>query len=338
MARLDRLVTAKAIAQYAAVLGRQFSYALLHAVSQVDEGLLQQELGRLVEAEIVYQRGAPPQSTYVFKHALIQDVAYQSLLKSTRQQYHQRIAQVLAEQFPETAETQPELLAHHYTEAGLIEQAIPYWQRAGQHASDRSANVEAISHFTTGIELLKTLPETPGAYPGRLGAVHWPRHSLVDDQRARQRPRWSTPTLRPTSCVSKWARRPSLPKSCMACGGFIIHADSCTRRESSEKPSYAWRNAPTTLHSRCSPIMPSGQRGSTLARCGCRPGGGSPAPGGKHRRLHARPAPSSDIPPRPWVSCHFYVAWTLWLLGYPEQALARVQEALALAHALVASL
>src|SRR5262249_14995560 len=99
--------------------------------------------------------------TYTFKHALIQDAAYQSLLRSIRQQYHQCIAQVLAEHFPETAETQPELLAHHYTEAGLIEQAIGYWQRAGQQASKRSANLEAISHFTTGIELLKTLPETP---------------------------------------------------------------------------------------------------------------------------------------------------------------------------------
>src|SRR4029434_10258559 len=161
MARLDRLVTANAIAQYAAVIGRQFSYAVLRAVSQVDEGLLQQELGRLVEAEIVYQRGAPPQSTYVFKHALIQDVAYQSLLKSTRPQYHQRIAQVLAEQFPETAETQPELLAHHYTAAGLSEHAIGYWQRAGRKAYERSANVEAISHLTQVLALLTTLPDTP---------------------------------------------------------------------------------------------------------------------------------------------------------------------------------
>src|SRR5207302_2178441 len=97
-------------------------------------------------------------ATYIFKHALIQDAAYQSLLKSTRQQYHQRIAQVLEAQFPETAEMRPELLAHHYTEAGFIEQAIPYWQRAGQQASERSAHLEAISHFTTGIELLKTPP------------------------------------------------------------------------------------------------------------------------------------------------------------------------------------
>jgi len=96
----------------------------------------------------------------MFKHALIQDTAYQSLLRSTRQQYHQRIAQVLEEQFPETVQTQPELVAHHYTEAGFTEQAIPYWQRAGQHASARSAHLEAVSHFTTAIELLTTLPET----------------------------------------------------------------------------------------------------------------------------------------------------------------------------------
>jgi predicted ATPase len=109
MARLDRLITAKAVAQYAAVIGRQFSYAWLHAVTQLDEAILQRALHRLVEAAWVYQRGLPPQATYTFKHALIQDAAYQSLLKSTRQQYHPRIAQVLAAQCPETAEIQPAL-------------------------------------------------------------------------------------------------------------------------------------------------------------------------------------------------------------------------------------
>src|SRR5262249_28885458 len=160
MARLDRLVTAKAVAQYAAVIGRQFAYELLQAVSQVDQAMLQHELGRLVEAEIVYQRGVLPQSTYVFKHALIQDAAYESLLKSTRQQYHQRIAQVLEAQFPETAEAQPELLAQHYTEATLLEDAVDFWHKAGQKASERSANLEAISHFTRGLEVLHTLPDT----------------------------------------------------------------------------------------------------------------------------------------------------------------------------------
>jgi class 3 adenylate cyclase/predicted ATPase len=161
MARLDRLVSAKGIAQLGAVIGRQFAYALLHAVSHVDDATLQRELSRLVDAELVYQRGVPPQSTYLFKHALIRDAAYESLLKSTRQQYHQRIAQVLEAQFPETAETQPELVAHHYTEAGLTEQAVGYWQQAGEKARQRSANTEAIVHLSRGLELIKMLPETP---------------------------------------------------------------------------------------------------------------------------------------------------------------------------------
>jgi predicted ATPase len=159
MARLDRLVTAKGIAQIGATIGRQFAYALLQRVSQVDEMTLQRELGRLVEAELVYQRGLPPQSTYVFKHALIQDIAYESLLKSTRQQYHQRLAHVLEAQFPETAEAEPELLAHHYTEAGLSEQAVGYWYKAGQRAHERSAHVEAIRYLNKGLDILQTLPE-----------------------------------------------------------------------------------------------------------------------------------------------------------------------------------
>jgi predicted ATPase/class 3 adenylate cyclase len=161
MARLDRLATVKGLAQLGATLGREFAYDLLQAVAPWDEATLQRGLHQLVEAEFLYQQGLPPQATYRFKHALIQDAAYQALLKSTRQQHHQRIAQVLEAQFPETAATQPELLAQHYTEAGLTEQAIPYWQRAGQRALQRSANQEAIEHLTTGLELLATLPETP---------------------------------------------------------------------------------------------------------------------------------------------------------------------------------
>ncbi len=160
MARLDRLVTAKGVAQMSATIGRQFAYDLLQAVSQLDASTLQRELGRLVEAEIIYQRGLPPQATYVFKHALIQDAAYESLLKRTRQQYHQRIAQVLESQFPETVAGQPELLAHHCTEAGLTEKAVHYWHTAAQRAGERSAHLEAIIHLRQGLQLLQTLPET----------------------------------------------------------------------------------------------------------------------------------------------------------------------------------
>ncbi len=160
MARLDRLVTAKAVAQYAAVIGRQFSFELLAAVSQLDEPTLQHELVRLVEAELLYQRGLPPEATYVFKHSLIQETAYESLLKSTRRQYHQRIAQVLAEKFAETTQTQPELLAYHFTEAGCREEAVSYWQRAGQRARESSAHAEAVAHLSRGLEILTTLPRS----------------------------------------------------------------------------------------------------------------------------------------------------------------------------------
>jgi predicted ATPase len=134
MGRLDRLVTAKGVAQLGATIGRHFSYTLLRAVAPVEEDILSTELRQLVEAEILSQRGVLPQATYTFTHALIQEAAYQSLLKSTRQQYHRRIAQVLEAHLPDLRDTQPELLAYHYTEAGFIAQAIPYWQRAGQRA------------------------------------------------------------------------------------------------------------------------------------------------------------------------------------------------------------
>jgi predicted ATPase len=160
MARLDRLAAVKEVAQLGATLGRTFSYELLQAILPLDEATLRQALAQLVGAELLYQQGLPPRATYIFKHALIQEAAYQSLLKSTRQRYHQRIAQVLAARFPETAATQPELLAHHYTEASLLEEAITHWRRAAERANERAANAEAIGHLTKGLELLQTLSDS----------------------------------------------------------------------------------------------------------------------------------------------------------------------------------
>ena len=157
MARLDRLGNAKHVAQLGAAIGRQFPRALLQAVSALDEPALQRALQALVDAELLYQRGDVTEITYSFKHALVRDAAYQSLLRTTRQQYHRQIARALAEQFADTAESQPELLAHHYTEARLVEQAIPHWLRAGQRAIDRAAFAEAINHLTRGLELLQSV-------------------------------------------------------------------------------------------------------------------------------------------------------------------------------------
>ena len=160
MARLDRLGAAKEVAQIAAVIGREFSYELLHAVHQAAEMDLQSALAKLAEAELVYTRGMPPEATYTFKHALIQDAAYEALLRARRKDLHRIVARTIAEQFPVINETHPEVLARHWTEAGETEHAIRAWQKAAERATARSAYAEAISQATQGLELLNTLPVT----------------------------------------------------------------------------------------------------------------------------------------------------------------------------------
>ena len=160
MGRLDRLSATKEVAQRAAVLGREFAYPLLAAVAGLEEAALRHGLARLVEAEIVFARGEPPEATYTFKHALLQEAAYGSLLKRTRQQLHARIAQVLEERFPERVASEPEVVARHYDQAGLALPAIAHYQRAGERAAERSANEEAIGHLRRALALVGTLPET----------------------------------------------------------------------------------------------------------------------------------------------------------------------------------
>jgi predicted ATPase len=159
MARLDRLPAAKQVAQIGAVIGREFSNELLAAVAGIPEAALTEGLDELVSAGLAFRRGTSPEAIYSFKHALVQDAAYGSLLRRTRQKLHSRIAKVLEERWPDVVETQPELLAHHFTQAGLVEPAADYWQRAGERAFRRSAAAEATGHLAKSIELLRTLPE-----------------------------------------------------------------------------------------------------------------------------------------------------------------------------------
>jgi predicted ATPase len=161
MARLDQLQTAKEVAQVGAVLGREFAYEMLQALTPQDEATVQAGLAQLVEAELLYQRGRPPRATYTFKHALIQDAAYASLLRSTRQRVHQQIVQLCETRFPEVVATQPEVVARHCTAASQEEAAVRYWQRAGQRALQGSAHAEAMAHLTQGLAVLTPLPETP---------------------------------------------------------------------------------------------------------------------------------------------------------------------------------
>jgi DNA-binding response OmpR family regulator/class 3 adenylate cyclase/predicted ATPase len=162
-ARLDRLGPVKQIAQIGAAIGREFSYRLLAAVAPISGSHLHAALAQLAAPELIFVRGEPPDSTYVFRHALVQDAAYGTLVRSERQQLHRRIADALEEGFPETVKTQPELLAHHFIQAGLSERAINYLRKAGERAIERSANTEAVRHLTLALELLQSRPEQTAA-------------------------------------------------------------------------------------------------------------------------------------------------------------------------------
>ncbi|MBW8857551.1 MAG: hypothetical protein JF604_25210, partial [Bradyrhizobium sp.] len=163
MARLDRLgPAAREVAQVGAVIGREFDHALLAAVADQDEAALTAALDRLVGAGLASRRGVPPEARYLFKHALVQDVAYGTLLRDRRRRLHGRIARTLEERSPALAGTAPELIARHLTEAGEAERAVPYWRRAGELAAGRSADVEAVAHLGAGLELIRTLPAARG--------------------------------------------------------------------------------------------------------------------------------------------------------------------------------
>lgn len=161
MARLDRMDDERELLQLAATLGREFSYELIAGVAMLEETVLQAQLAKLIQAEILYSKGQPPNCNYTFRHALLQDAAYQSLIRQKRHHFHQRIGETLEEQFSQTVDARPELLAHHLTEAGLTEKAVSYWLKAGLRSVQHSANLEATGHLTKGVELVRTFPESP---------------------------------------------------------------------------------------------------------------------------------------------------------------------------------
>ena len=159
MARLDRLGSVRTVAQTGAAIGREFSYQLLQAVSRLSDDELKAALGRLIGSELVFQRGTPPDAVYTFKHALVQDAAHSSMLRSTRQQLHAQIAGALETHSPELMDTQPELFAQHYEQAGLIGKSVTYWGKAGHRSTGRSAMVEAAAQFQKGLHQLALLPD-----------------------------------------------------------------------------------------------------------------------------------------------------------------------------------
>ena len=321
--RLDRWPAAKPVAQLGATIGRQFSFELLQAVSPPDGAALERALGQLVEAELLYQRGGPPTSTYAFKHALIQEAAYQSLLRSTRQQYHQRIAQALVERFPETVATQPELLAHHYTEAGLAAQALPYWQRAGQRAVERSANLEAISHLSKGLDLLKALPEAPERTQQELMlqlALGAPL-LMIKGYPAPEVEHTYTRALELCERVGDSAQLFSALSGLW--GVYLTRPRLQVARDLAERSfALARRLANRALLQEAHLML-----GASLFYLGDLVSARTHLEQGI--ALYQRPTGAVfTLGADPGARCLAWAAWALWMLGYPGQALARINEAL----------
>jgi predicted ATPase/DNA-binding winged helix-turn-helix (wHTH) protein/class 3 adenylate cyclase len=332
-ARIDQLpILSKRLLQVAAVIGKDVLVPLLRAVAEGPEEELEEGLRRLQAAEFVDETGTVPDRVYTFRHVLVQEVAYQSLLAGARQQLHQRTAQVLAERFAVTVETQPELVAHHSTEAGLTEQGIVYWQRAGQQALQHSANPEAIRHLTRGLELLAMLPDTPARARQELDLqlALGPALMATKGQAA---PEVERTYARAWALCQQVGETPQLfPTLRGLCRFYQSRGPLATARELGEQ---LYR-----LAQRATAPMPRLEAhdalASTLFLLGEYPAA--------QMHLEQGIALSDPAAQRamvlshgvaPGVRCLAMAANTQWCLGYPTQAVQRSQEALALAQALV---
>ncbi len=325
MARLDRLGTAKEVAQLAATLGREFSHDLLVAVSPWDEEHLQRELNRLVDAELLYRRGLPPRARYSFKHGLIQDAAYESLLRSHRQEFHGRIAEALERRFPEIADSQPELVAHHATEAGRLPDAIGWWHRAGQKALKNSGHPEAVGHLTRALDLLATLPESPERDQTEIGlrvalgvaSGSATSFSEPDVQRSFERAR---------DLCGRVGQTPQLFPALR--GIYIFHVLTGKPRIARETEQQLLRLAEAGADPvlRLSAHQAMGFTSMVMgdlpqARAFLETGMGF------YDRGRASSAPIL-AGPQPGVECLGNLAWVLWFLGRPDQALERSRQML----------
>ena len=209
MARLDRLASVRHVAQIGAAFGRWFRYTSLRAVAGLPEGELQASLARLVASELVFQSGTPPDAVYTFKHALVQEAAYGSLLRKTRRQLHGQIAQALEAHFPELMGSQPELFARHYTEAGLVEKSVFYWSKAAQKSVARSAMAEAAAQFQKGLDQLALLPDYPRTSAHRSSNFGAPSALSYNLSKAMRRPKQDKRSAAHESCGSSWVLRQS---------------------------------------------------------------------------------------------------------------------------------
>jgi predicted ATPase len=331
VARLEQLGEAQAVAQVGVVWGRGFTEAQLQAVAPLDQRRLDQALARLVAADVLREVLLPPRMIYVFNHALLQEAAYASLPLARRQQVHGQVAQVLAERFPETVATQPELVAYHYTEAGVREQAIAYWQRAGQQARQRSAYLETVRHLTTALELLATLPDTPARAQQELD-LRIALGSALNVTKGTSAPEVAQTYARARALCTQVGEAPHLFPILEGLWRFYWNQGALpTARELGQQLVALAQYTADPTHR----LVAHSALGSTLFHIGDYTAswmhleqGITPTDLAVQRALAFRHGEASG------VRGLGMAALTLWCLGYPAQAVRRSQEALALAREL----
>jgi DNA-binding winged helix-turn-helix (wHTH) protein/class 3 adenylate cyclase/predicted ATPase len=326
LARLDRLASVKDVAQIGAAIGREFSYALIAAVAAMPDKNLCAALERLVDAELIFQRGVPPDAIYQFKHALVQDAAYGTLLRSRRQQLHGQIAQALEEQFPDVVASEPEVLAHHFTAAGLTERGVFYWQRAGQQANDRSAYLEAASHFNVGLELLNQLPDTPARAHQEL-ALHVGLGAALLVTKGIAFPGVERSYLKARELCLRIGETPELAPILF---GLWRYYNTRSRLETArELAEILLRLAE---HDPSLTVVAHEALGCTAFWSGDFVNARQHLDEGIQRYSLSLPrAPVFQIGEDPGVGCHMYASSVLWFLGYPDQAAARMHGGLMMA-------
>jgi class 3 adenylate cyclase/predicted ATPase len=333
IARLDRIgATAKEVAQIGAVLGREFPYELIEVVAQRSQAELRAALVRLAEAGLLFSRGAPPHASYLFKHALVQDAAYGTLLRARRQELHMRVAAALEQHFADLVERQPEILAHHLTAAGETERAVAQWLKAGRHAASRSAHTEAAAYFGRGLAILATLSETSArdqreielqlARAASLLAVNGMASPVAAEGYARARDlaeRRQDANNRVAALWGLWIGSQTRGAFDSARGLSDQLLELTQNQTDDGLRLQAHHAAWTTRLFRGEPVLSHthSQAGRRLYEP-------------DRHRSHALVYGAHD----PGVCARFIAAWTGWMLGYPDQAQASIDDALHLAEQL----
>ncbi|MGB9219334.1 MAG: adenylate/guanylate cyclase domain-containing protein [Pseudolabrys sp.] len=331
MERLDRVAPSRKLAQIAAVIGREFSRDLLSAASQIEEDDMQSALSLLEKADIIYRVGISPFVRFAFKHVLLRDAIYDSLLRSKRQQIHADIAAILEHDFPELAENQPEVLAFHYQEAGNHQLAIRCWFKSGQRALAHSANVEAIANLRKALRLLNGLPETPERIKQEIDiqlALGIPLIAVQGYASAETRDAFSRAR---TLCL----RLGNIPEYFQALFGLWGHSWMGGKNDDALRMADEFLSRSRALSDPVLPIVAHRVMGSTLLTVG------DFQSSANHFEETIRLSPSKGSQSlynlymvEPQAASLLLLSWDLWFLGYPDQSLSRVSEALALAQEL----